>query len=64
MSIECLDALASPNIPHCNCLVTTATGESLGVREELDGINRVDMASEGESALLHIHVPHFDCVIH
>ena len=64
MSVEGLHALAGPDVPHGHRFVSATTGEGLGVRHELDGVDRVDVASESESALVHVHIPHLDGVVH
>jgi hypothetical protein len=64
MAEESLDILRSSNVPHGNSLVSTATSEYLRVRHKLDGVHRVDVTTEREPALRHVHVPKFDCVVH
>ena len=39
VAVESLHALASSDVPHCYCFITTATGKGLRVGKEL---NRVD----------------------
>ena len=64
MSVESLDALTGPYVPHCHCLVSATTGKGLGVGQELNGVDRVDVASESESAFVHVQVPHLNSVVH
>ena len=50
VSVESLHTLAGTNIPHCNSFVSRTRSKDLGVRLELNGIDRVDVAPECESA--------------
>ena len=57
MSVEGLHTLASSDVPEGDSLVTATRGEDLVIRLELDRVDRVDVATEREPTLRHIHVP-------
>lgn len=64
MSVKSLDALAGTNIPHWYSFISGSRCKNLGIWLPCYTIYWIDVTSVGESWFFHIHVPHFDGVIH